>query len=49
MFEMDIVVIDAPDAWGMLINRKAATDLGGNLQMDLTMRPSLPQMEVLLS
>jgi hypothetical protein len=36
MFEMDIVVIDAPNAWGMLLNRKAATDLGGNLQMDLS-------------
>jgi hypothetical protein len=36
MFEMDIVVIDAPDAWGMLLNRKAAADLGGNLQMDLS-------------
>jgi hypothetical protein len=36
MFEMDIVVIDAPDAWGMLLNRKATTALGGNLQMDLT-------------
>jgi hypothetical protein len=36
MFEMDIVVIDVPDAWGMLLSRKAAADLGGNLQMDLT-------------
>ena len=36
MFEMDIVVIDVPDAWGMLLNRKAVADLGGNLQMDLT-------------
>jgi hypothetical protein len=36
MFEMDIVVIDVPDAWGMLLNRKAAADLGGNLQMDLS-------------
>ena len=36
MIEMDIVVIDVPDVWGMLLNRKAATDLGGNLQMDLS-------------
>jgi hypothetical protein len=36
MIEMDIVVIDAPDAWGMLLSRKTAADLGGNLQMDLT-------------
>jgi hypothetical protein len=36
MIEMDIVVIDVPDTWGMLLNRKTAADLGGNLQMDLT-------------
>jgi hypothetical protein len=36
MIEMDIVVIDASDTWGMLINRKTAAYLGGNLQMDLT-------------
>jgi hypothetical protein len=35
MIEMDIVVIDVPDVWGMLLNRKAAADLGGSLQMDL--------------
>jgi ribonuclease HI len=34
--EMDIVVIDVPDLWGMLINRKSAADLGGNIQMDLS-------------
>ena len=33
---MDIVVIDVPDAWGMLLSRKWAVDLGSNLQMDLT-------------
>jgi hypothetical protein len=32
MFEMDIVVIDVHDAWGMLLSRKTAADLGGNLQ-----------------
>jgi ribonuclease HI len=36
MIEMDIVVIDVPDAWGMLLSRKTTVDLGGNLQMDLT-------------
>ena len=34
--EMDIVVIDVPDVWGMLINRKSAADLGGSIQMDLS-------------
>ena len=33
---MDIVVIDVPDAWGMLLSKIWAVDLGGNLQMDLT-------------
>ena len=33
---MDIVVIDVLDAWGMLLSRKTAADLGGNIQMDLT-------------
>jgi hypothetical protein len=36
MIEMDIVVIDVPDLWGMLLNRKAAADLGGSIQMDLS-------------
>jgi hypothetical protein len=36
MIEMDIVVIDVPDTWGMLLNRKTTADLGGSLQMDLT-------------
>jgi ribonuclease HI len=34
--EMDIVVIDVLDTWGMLLSRKTTTDLGGNIQMDLT-------------
>lgn len=33
---MDIVVIDVPDSWGMLLSRKWASDLGGSLQMDLS-------------
>jgi hypothetical protein len=36
MIEMDIVVIHVSDAWGTLISRKTAAELGGNLQMDLT-------------
>jgi hypothetical protein len=36
MIEMEIVVIDVPDTWGMFLNRKTTTDLGGNLQMDST-------------
>jgi hypothetical protein len=36
MTEMDIVVIDVLDTWGMLLNRKTFVDLGGYLQMDLT-------------
>ena len=36
MIEMNIVVIDVPDTWGMLLNRKTTADLGGNLQMSLT-------------
>jgi hypothetical protein len=36
MIEMDIVVIDVPNARGMLLSRKIVANLGGNLQMDLT-------------
>ena len=31
---MDIVVIDVPDNWGMLLSRKWAATLGGHIQMD---------------
>jgi hypothetical protein len=41
MIEMDIVVIDVPDAWGMFLSRKTTTNLGSNLQMDLTY-PTIP-------
>jgi hypothetical protein len=34
--EMDIVVIDVPNAWGMLLSRKTITYLEGSIQMDLT-------------
>jgi hypothetical protein len=33
---MNIVVIDVPDAWGMLLSRSWSTSLGGFLSMDLT-------------
>jgi hypothetical protein len=33
---MDVVVIDVPDAWGMLLSRKWAATLGGSIQMDLS-------------
>jgi hypothetical protein len=33
---MDVVVIDVPDAWGILLSRSSSTALGGFLSMDLT-------------
>ena len=36
---MDIVVIDAPNVWGMLLSRNFAVDLGGYIQMDLSKYP----------
>jgi hypothetical protein len=36
MNEMEIVVVDVLDTWGMLLSRNIAVDLGGSLQMDLT-------------
>jgi hypothetical protein len=35
-FPMDILVIDVPDAWGMLLSRKWVATMGGNIQMDLS-------------
>ena len=35
-FQMDILVIDVSDAWGMLLSRKWGVTLGGNIQMDLS-------------
>ena len=32
---IDIVVVDVPDVWGMLLSRKFAAMLGGSLDMDL--------------
>jgi hypothetical protein len=33
---IDIVVVDVPDVWGMLLSRKFGAMLGGSLEMDLT-------------
>ena len=33
---MDIVVIDVPDTWGMLLSTKWVASLGGSIQMDWT-------------
>jgi hypothetical protein len=35
-FKMDVLVIDVPDAWGMLISRKWGATMGGCLNMDLS-------------
>jgi hypothetical protein len=35
-FPMDILVIDVPDAWGMLLSRKWVATMGGHIQMDLS-------------
>ena len=36
VIHMDIVVVDVLDVWGMLLSRKFASMLGGNLEMDLS-------------
>jgi hypothetical protein len=33
---IDIVVVDFPDVWGMLLSRKFGAMIGGSLEMDLT-------------
>ena len=33
---MDVVIIDFPTQWGMLLSRKWCADVGGTLEMDLT-------------
>ena len=33
---MDILVIDVPDKWGILLSRKFGATLGGSIQMDWT-------------
>jgi hypothetical protein len=36
VIHMDIVVVDVPKVWGMLLSRKFVGMLGGTLEMDLT-------------
>jgi hypothetical protein len=36
VIHMDIVVVDVPDVWGMLLSRNFVAMLGGTLEMDLT-------------
>jgi hypothetical protein len=36
VIHIDIVIVDVPDVWGMLLSRKFASMLGGTLEMDLT-------------
>jgi hypothetical protein len=36
IIHMDIVVVDVPDVWGMLLSMKFSLKLGGTLGMDLT-------------
>jgi hypothetical protein len=36
VIQMDIVVVDVPDVWGMLLSRRFVEMLGGTLDMDLT-------------
>jgi hypothetical protein len=35
-FKMDVLVIDVPDAWGMLLSRKWGAHMGGCINMDLS-------------
>jgi hypothetical protein len=36
VIHMDIVVLDIPDVWGMLLSRKFVAMLGGTLEMNIT-------------
>ena len=33
---IDIIVVDVPDVWGILLSRKFGAMIGGSLEMDLT-------------
>jgi hypothetical protein len=35
-FKMDVLVIDVPSAWGMLLSRKWGAHMGGCLNMDFS-------------
>ena len=41
---MDVVVIDIPDVWGMLLSRKWGATVGGPVQMDLSYA-TIPQSD----
>jgi hypothetical protein len=34
--QIDIIVVDVPDVWGILLSRKFGAMIGGSLEMDLT-------------
>jgi hypothetical protein len=34
--QIDIIVVDVPDVWGMLLSRKFGAMIGDSLEMDLT-------------
>jgi hypothetical protein len=36
MLVMDVLVIDCPTKWGMLLSRQHAADVGGSMQRDLS-------------
>jgi hypothetical protein len=36
VIHIDIMIVDVPDVWGMLLSRKFASMLGGTLEMDLS-------------
>ena len=41
---MDIIVIDIPNVWGMLLSRKWGATVGGHVQMDLSYA-TIPQSD----
>ncbi len=41
---MDVIVIDIPDVWGMLLSQKWGATIGGHVQMDLSYA-TMPQSD----
>jgi len=41
---MDVIVIDIPDVWGMLLSQKLGATIGGHVQMDLSYA-TIPQSD----
>ncbi|KAH9289265.1 hypothetical protein KI387_033382, partial [Taxus chinensis] len=35
-FKLDVVIVDCPTKWGMLLSRKWAASVGGSVQMDMS-------------